>query len=96
MSKLYSTKPTSNNKDMERAAWEPSEQLAIGKVVIVILIVIPLIGIFVLHLQLLLVLLLVVLACIFTAFVMKNAHNKAFERYWSYWQEQDGKTKDKK
>lgn len=93
MSKLYSTKPTSNDKDMERAAWEPSEQLAIGKVVIAIVIVIPLVLIFVLRQHWLLALILVPVTIAFAVVVMKNAHNKAFEKYWSYWQ---GQNKDKK
>lgn len=88
MRKLYSTKPTSDKKETERLTWQPVEEYAIGRAILVVITLALIIGLFILHLQFLFILAIATIVGMFTVFVMKDAHNKAFDRYWDYWQGQ--------
>lgn len=87
----YLGEPSSDNKKAERVIWSLNERAAIGKAIIVISLLIVGIGWFILHLQPLFIVAIVFIASLATVFVMKDAHNKAFDEYWSYWQEQKKK-----
>lgn len=91
MNKLYSIKPKSDNKELERSTWSLVEDYEAGKRIIIILLISLLVTVFVLHLHTLLALLVTTIICAFSVLVIKKAHKEAFERYWSYWQ----KNKDK-